>query len=93
MFPSYRNQSVDLQSKSTDWFFMMGTLVVKGLSELSHRYGEVNGHYIFDVFQNISNLIWPVFNLFGQPVRFQETVISTSNHMVSSAINDKFDKW
>ena len=34
MFPSYRNQSVDLQSKSTDWFYMMGTLAVKGLSQL-----------------------------------------------------------
>ena len=31
MFPSYRNQSVDLQSKSTEWFLYMGTLVVKGL--------------------------------------------------------------
>ena len=31
MFPSYRNQSVDLQSKSTDWFLYDGTLVVKRL--------------------------------------------------------------
>ena len=32
MFPSYRNQSVDLQSKSTTVFYMMGTLVAKGLT-------------------------------------------------------------
>ena len=34
MFPSYRNQSVDLFCKSADWFLydMMGTLVVKGLN-------------------------------------------------------------
>ena len=32
MFPSYRNQSVDLLCKSTDWFlYIMGTLVVKKL--------------------------------------------------------------
>ena len=30
MFPSYRNQSVDLQSN----FYMMGTLAVKGLREM-----------------------------------------------------------
>ena len=29
MFPSYRNQSVELQSTG---FYMMGTLVVKGLT-------------------------------------------------------------
>ena len=29
MFPSYRNQSVDLRRKTG--FYMMGTLVVKGL--------------------------------------------------------------
>ena len=42
MFPSYRNQLVDLQSKSTDWFlanqltgfYMMGALVIKGLRKL-----------------------------------------------------------
>ena len=34
MFPSYRNKSVDLLFKLTDWsgFYMMGKLVVKGLS-------------------------------------------------------------
>ena len=26
MFPSYRNQSVDLQSKSTDWFLYDGSI-------------------------------------------------------------------
>ena len=26
MFPSYRNQSVDLQSKSTDWFLYDGNI-------------------------------------------------------------------
>ena len=32
MFPSYRNQSVDFQCKSTDWFlYVMGALVVKKL--------------------------------------------------------------
>ena len=35
MFPSYRNQSVDLQSKSTDWFLYDGTLAVKGLGHAS----------------------------------------------------------
>ena len=34
MFPSYRNHSVVLLCKSADWFFMMGTMVVKGLSNL-----------------------------------------------------------
>ena len=34
MFPSSRNQSVDLQSKSDDWFLLMGTLVVKVLIEM-----------------------------------------------------------
>ena len=28
---SYRNQSIDLQSKSIDWFLYEGALVVKGL--------------------------------------------------------------
>ena len=37
MFPSYRNQSVDLLSKSTDWFYVMGTLVVKGLIAVKLR--------------------------------------------------------
>ena len=31
MFPSYRNQPVDLLCKSTDWCLCDGTLVVKGL--------------------------------------------------------------
>ena len=31
LFPSYRNQSVDLQKKSTDWFYKMRKLVVKRL--------------------------------------------------------------
>ena len=34
MFPSYRNQSVDLLCKSTDWFLYMGTLAVKGLKKV-----------------------------------------------------------
>ena len=33
MFLSYRKQSVDLQSKSTDWFLYMGTLVVRRLKQ------------------------------------------------------------
>ena len=33
MFPSYRNQSVDLLRKSMTRFYMMGTLIVKGLSK------------------------------------------------------------
>ena len=42
MFQSYRNQSVDLQSKSTDWFlltrfYMMGTLVVNKLKSNSEE--------------------------------------------------------
>ena len=32
MFHSYRNQSVDLLSKSTDWFLYDGKLVVKSLT-------------------------------------------------------------
>ena len=31
MFPSYRNQSVDLLSKQLTGFYMMETLVIKGL--------------------------------------------------------------
>ena len=31
MFPSYRNQSVDLQSKSTGWFLYDGNIVIKEL--------------------------------------------------------------
>ena len=34
MFPSYRNQSVDLESKSNDWFLYDGTLAVKELNRL-----------------------------------------------------------
>ena len=33
MFPSYRKQSVDLQSKSTDWFLYDGNIVAKGLTQ------------------------------------------------------------
>ena len=33
MFPSYRNQSVDLLCKSTDWFLYDRTLAVKGLNK------------------------------------------------------------
>ena len=35
MFPSYRNQSVDLLCKSTNWFLYDGNLVVKGLIEIN----------------------------------------------------------
>ena len=44
MFPSYRNKSADLQSKSTGWFLYDGRLVVKGLNlfldltKFSHYY-------------------------------------------------------
>ena len=34
MFLPNRNQIVDFQSKSTDWFYIMGTLVVKRLNKL-----------------------------------------------------------
>ena len=34
MFQSYKNESLDLQSKSSDGFYMMGTLVVKGLKKI-----------------------------------------------------------
>ena len=33
MLRSYRNQSVDLQTKSTDWFLRDGKLVVKRLKD------------------------------------------------------------
>ena len=33
MLPSHKNQSVDLQSKSTDCFYVIGTLVVNGLND------------------------------------------------------------
>ena len=39
MFQSYRNESLDLQSKSSDGFYMMGTLVVKGLKKIYWNYG------------------------------------------------------
>ena len=32
MFPSYRNQSVGLQSKSTDWFLYDGNIGRKGVN-------------------------------------------------------------
>ena len=32
-FPSHRNQSFDLQSKSTDWFLYDGNIDVKGLKK------------------------------------------------------------
>ena len=32
MFSSYRNQSADLQSKSTDWFLYDGDRVIKRLN-------------------------------------------------------------
>ena len=34
MFLPNRNQIVDFQNKSTDWFYIMGTLVVKRLNKL-----------------------------------------------------------
>ena len=34
MFPSDRNQSGDLQSKSTDWCLYDGNMVVKGLKRI-----------------------------------------------------------
>ena len=50
MFPSYRNQSVELLCKSTG-FYMMETLVVEGLTEISHtahknlgQAGEIFSH-------------------------------------------------
>ena len=50
MFPSYRNQLVDLQSKSTDWFLMMGTLVVKGLIwNYDSLINIWNNHFILEI--------------------------------------------
>ena len=37
MFPSYRNQSVDLLCKSTDWFLYNGNIGRKGLRQLVKR--------------------------------------------------------
>ena len=50
MFPSDRNQSVDLKRKSTDWFYMMGTLVFNGLIKSTLNVNETNNttQKIFD---------------------------------------------
>ena len=48
MFPSYRNQSVDLQSKWTDWFLDDGKLVFKGLMYANNMKGPKR---IFEVLQ------------------------------------------
>ena len=42
MFPSYRNQSVDLQSKSTEWFL----------------YDENIGHYRVNINDLVENLLY-----------------------------------
>ena len=34
---SYRNQSIDLQSKSMDWFYMILASVMKGLMKITQR--------------------------------------------------------
>ena len=48
MFPSYRNQSADLQSKSTDWFLYDGNIGRQGVKTLS---------------QSLSNIpAWAVYN-------------------------------
>ena len=52
MFPSYRNQSVDLLCKSTDWFLYYGNIGPKGLifSGTRHRcqlHGIYGGYYVF----------------------------------------------
>ena len=48
MFPSYRNQSADLQSKSTDWFLYDGNIGRQGVKTLS---------------QSLSNIpAWTVYN-------------------------------
>ena len=52
MFPSYRNDSVNLLCKSSDCFYMMGTLVIKGLKEINIK----NRIYYFDGMINIKNL-------------------------------------
>ena len=38
MFPVYRNQSTDLHANQLTGFYMMGTLVVNGLSKLIDFY-------------------------------------------------------
>ena len=48
MFPSYRNQSADLQSKSTDWSLYDGNIGRQGVKTLS---------------QSLSNIpAWAVYN-------------------------------
>ena len=41
MFSSYRNQSVDLQTKSTGCFYMIGTLVVNELIRFTQKNSTV----------------------------------------------------
>ena len=59
MFPSYINQSVDLLCKSTG-FYMMGTVVVKGLTYLSYsQYNKkIHNHeknWLITSFSNVSS--------------------------------------
>ena len=58
-FPSYRSQLVDLQSKSTDFLYIVGILVVKGLMEslLSNRdHPPLNKNNQFSTLEFFDNL-------------------------------------
>ena len=44
MFPSYRNQSIDLLRKSIDWFLYMRTLNVKWLNQ-AQKWAVIYGDY------------------------------------------------
>ena len=40
MFPSYISQSVDCRANQLTGFYMMGTLVVKGLEQIFQSYAK-----------------------------------------------------
>ena len=49
MFPSYRNQSVDLQSKSTGWFLCDGNI---GREKVKERHNQCVNSIAFKYFDN-----------------------------------------
>ena len=51
MFLSYRNQSIDLQSKSMNCFYMIGTFVIKELRKRESR-NWINCILLLDIFSS-----------------------------------------
>ena len=65
MLPSYRNQSIDLHSKSIDWFLYEGNTGINLLKEQSFR---IQCYRIITICEgkyndNFHNLINPIFDV------------------------------